>query len=268
MKLADYQRELLRLSFLREAPEASFTALGDAPRFHLYRQMIRTRLSGMAKQAFKVSLELVGSRRFDASFERFLAAQPPTRAFIRDAIADFGVFARTDRELLDAGPAWLVDLVRFEEAKWRVAYRRAQWEPEGLVAFDFSAAPWLNPTLVLLELDHPVQSLVEAYEKEPNASLPEPPASASRVFVYRPPRGDDIRWYAADPLTFGILSAADPSRAEPSATANAEPGATSLAELVRSTADRLGKPLDEALLEELTNGVTLALQRGVVLGSR
>lgn len=248
MNLAEYQRTLLRLSFAREVDDAEFAGFGHGARFVMYRQMVRSRLLGMAKQAFRKSHEVVGDA-FDASFARYLAAQPPRSPLIREVIADFGPFARGDRELLAVAPVFTSDLLRFEEAKWRVAYYR--WElPAGeLRAFDFAGIPVLNPALECLELEHRV------HELEGMSCRAEP----LRLLVYRPPTSDDLRWYPPDALFAEIVVSALRAGAA---------GEQTLADRVRSAAQALGKPLDEALLEQLATGVTLALERGVLLGSR
>jgi hypothetical protein len=249
MNLAAYQRALLHLSFVEQAGEADFAAFGDRTRFYMYRQMIRSRLLGMAKQAFRATLEVVGSEAFEASFERYLGRRPPRSPLIREVIADFAPFVITDAALLERGPSCTADLVRFEEAKWRVAYRQ-RFPADELRDFDFAGVPALNPALELLSLQHRVHEWVEA--KRPGACAAEP----CRLLVYRPPQHDDLRWYVPDPLTFRLLEEARTERDRP------------LSDLVRKAAQSLGRDLDEALLEELANGVTLALERGVLLGSR
>lgn len=244
MNLAEYQRTLLRLTFAREASDADFAGFGQVPRFVMYRQMVRSRLSSMAKQAFRMTHELVGAA-LEAAFDRYLAAQPPRSPLIRDVVADFGPFARGDLELLARAPVFVSDLLRFEEAKWRVAYRKAPGE-SALRGFDFAGIPVFNPALERLELQHRVHELEGEKCKLGPCTL----------LVYRPPAHDDLRWYSPDALFSEIVAGAS------------REGACSLAELVRNAAQSLGKHLDEALLEQLATGVTLALERGVLLGSR
>jgi hypothetical protein len=250
VRLIDYQRAFVQASFTEEVADQSFEALGDAGRIRLYRSMIRARLSGMAQQAFKVSRAFAGDSVFEASFERYLEAHPPRSPFIRDVVADFGPFAAAHAAITMPEKPWLQELYRFEEAKWRVAYKEAHWQTK-VGDFDFSGAPVLNETLLQMQLEYPVQSWV-APEQNGAFCAPE----CTRLLIYRPPGADDIRWYAADPLIFGVLH---------QACATPE---CSLADLVRATAAQLGKELNEALLEDLATGVTVALQRSVILGSR
>jgi hypothetical protein len=258
VKLAEYQRSVLHASFALEPPEAELARLGDAERFHLYRRMIRGRLREMAAVAFKQSLAALGEAGFEACFDQYLAAQPPRSPFIRDVIADFGPFARAAARPL-AGPPYLADLLCFEEAKWRVAYapvRLPKLGEDGVRELDFEGKPVLNPSLALLALEHAVHSLFGS-PAEPCASTPEaPPAPGPlTLLVYRPPAGDDVRWYAAEPLLASILR-------------GARAGTTCLADLVRAAAAELGLLLDAALLENLASALTVALSRGVVIGVR
>ena len=246
MNLAEYQRKFMELSFAEQIDEADFTSFGDPARFHLYRQMIRSRLLGMAKKAFASTLEMLGSRAFDAAFARYLAQRPPQSPYIRDVIGDFAPFARADAQLIGQGPAFNADLLCFEEAKWRVSYRARELPSDALRPFDFAAVPVLNPALEQLSLSHRVHELKEGSCR----------AQPCPLLVYRPPQHDDIRWYVPDALMARVLADA---RIQ---------SAASFADLVRGAAAALEKAVDEALLEELASGVTLALQRGVLLGSR
>ncbi|MFT3923659.1 MAG: putative DNA-binding domain-containing protein [Myxococcales bacterium] len=197
MNLAEYQRALVKLSFAPEADERDFEGFEDRGRFVMYRQMIRTRFLGMAKQAFRKSFELLGTEACERSFMRFLAAQPPRSPLIREVIAAFGTFAVDDTELLSDSPVYAADLLRFEEAKWRVAYRKAE-PPPGIKEFDFAGIPVFNAALEQLALSHRVHELEDTSCRTEPCSL----------LVYRPPQIDDIRWYAADPLFTEVLRCA------------------------------------------------------------
>lgn len=248
MKLAEYQRELLRLSFTEQASVEDFAAFGaDRERFFLYRNMIRSRLVGMAKQAFRGTREVLGDAWLEDAFARYLAQSPPRSAFIRDVIADFGpVLAEllASRQLSAQQPAFAVDLARFEESKWRIAYRESPEVQATELSFELS--PLFNPALTLLPLEHAVHERegLDCAQKSLN------------LLIYRPPAADDIRWYPAHPLFSAIYTDATEDPARP------------LSELVRQAAEAMGHALDDSLLGTLATEVTLALQRGVLLGSR
>jgi hypothetical protein len=99
----------------------------------------------------------------------------------------------------------------------------------------------LNPLLTLLTLEHAVH-------------LPERTATPTHLFMYRPAELDQVRWYATEPFFYGLIARIRTLR---------EPFVAS----VRETAQAEGLALDEALLERLSSGVTLALTRKVLLGS-
>ena len=249
MSLADYQRSFMRASFAAQPEERDLQWLGERDRFLLYRQMIRGRLLGMVRVAFKESEAHVGRAAFEASFSRFLDREPPRSRLLRDVVAAFGDFARRDRDLLDSAPAYLADLLRFEECKWRVGYVKATFASEGedgVRALDFAGVLVLNPTLVQLSLDYPVHRVGsdEPIERRP-----------THLLIYRPPGDDGLRWYAVKPF-FAALIERGRSQKEP------------LAESVRAAAEACGLAVDQALVEQLSSDVTLAVSRGVILGVR
>lgn len=246
--LREYQRGVLRLAFAEQVHEADLQVFGDPSRAELYRHMIRTRLCGMSKVAFKRSLQVLGQAAFEQSFSRFLARCPPKSPFIREVVEAFGPFARADTQLLQGAPPFVSDLLRFEESKWRVAYRpvpRLRVGEGGVREFDFEGAMVLNPTLEVLPLSHAVHELDEGGCRD----------GALTLLVYR--RGDerDVHWYAPDAFFAGVLQ-------------RAQQATRPLAALVRETAAAQGLPLDEALLERLATSVTFALEREVLIGSR
>jgi hypothetical protein len=247
MSLREYQQRVVRMSMAREPDAADLAALQDAQAFSLYRHMIRTRLLGMAKVAFKQCCAQVGDAAFDASFTRYLAERPPRTPMIRDAIAEFGPFAAQDAPLLAAGPALLPDLLDFEEQKWRIGYAPGAYaEPgrDGVRELDFEGRPAWNFSLRVLSQRFAVH-LVE---------LPAEPR-AGELLMYRPPHSDEVRWYLADDFFAALLR-------------RSQTHAETLAELVQRTAEQRGVALDAELLEALATSLTLAVERGVLLGVR
>jgi hypothetical protein len=258
--LAEYQGTMLRVSFALEPAPEDLAALQDVERFRMYRAMIRNRLRDMAQVAFKLTLAQIGAAAFGACFDRYLAARPPRSPLIRDVVADFGPFALADGALLASGPAFLADLLRFEEAKWRVAYAPAQRlvvGEGGVRELDFEGTPLLNPTLRALSLVYSVHTLVDTREpaREPGVdtgeSLTPQPLT---LLMYRPAAVDEVRWYVAEPFFAALLARAQ--------------GGQSLAELVRAVAVEREVALDQALLEALATSLTLAVTRGVLIGVR
>jgi len=247
MNVADYQRAVMRVSFALEPSPADLALLGDEKRFRMYRHMVRSRLEGMAELAFKLSLARAGHAAFLASYARFLASGGAKSPLIREVTAAFGRFARKDAELLALTPPDLSDLVLFELAKWEVAYLPAAPIAEaGLSELDFEGKPVLNPTLRRLSLNPEVL---------PACEVPAPVFGADGRFhllVYRPSTVNDVRWWAIGPFFAAVLE-------------RIETGAN-IATAVSEVASTQGRAVDEALLEELATDLTLAVQRGVLLG--
>lgn len=260
MKLAEYQRAVMRVSFDLEPSASDLALLGDEQRFRMYREMIRGRLEGMAEIAFKLALAQVGEAAFHGSFARFLAAGGVRSPYIREVVAAFGLFAAEDRALLDAAsnavpdrtPETTRDLFLFEHAKWEVAYVPAQLPrlgDDGLRELDFEGYPVLNPVLRVLSLSAALRELCE---------VPTAPATADGRFillVYRPHQGNDVRWWGVSPFFARLL-------------AHFQIGERTVADAVRAAADQERREVDESLLEELATDLTFAVQRGVVLGVR
>lgn len=247
MELADYQRAFMRMSFALEPDERDLAALGGREAALLYRHMIRARLIGMAKVAYKGALAALDEGAFADSFARFLDQAPPHSPWIRDVIADFGPFARADARLASGAPSYLHDLLCFEEHKWRLAYLLAPAAERGaLRELDFVGRPVWNPVFRCLTLEHPVHTL----ESARGELAPEP----CELFMYRPPGSDEVRWYKADAF-FAALVRESHASAE-----------RSLGELVSALASARGVTVDQALLESLATSLTLAVERGVLLG--
>lgn len=247
MELAAYQRAFMRMSFALEPDERDLEAVGGREQALLYRHMIRARLSGMTKVAFKCALSVLGEELFAGCFARYLEQAPPHSPLIRDVIADFGPFARGDALLTASAPPYFEDLLRFEEQKWRLAYVLAPGvEREALRELDFAGRPVWNPVFQCLSLAYPVHTL----EGAGGALAAEP----CELFMYRPPSSDELRWYKADAFFAAVVrgSLASPER--------------NFGELVPDLASARGVALDQALLESLATSLTLAVERGVLLG--
>lgn len=210
--------------------------------------MIRTRLVGMTKLAFKQFCAVIGDEAFEACFARYLVAAPPQSRFIREVCADFAPFVRRDALCLAAAPAFAEQLLSFEESKWRLSYadgavpRPGQ---DGVRELDFEGCPVWNPHLRLLSLGYAVHAPSEG----------DPAPISGTLLMYRPPGVDEVRWYVGEEFFLALLVRSRDTK-------------QSLAELVRAVAEERSVALDQALLESLASSLTLAVQRGVLLGVR
>ena len=246
MSLREYQRAVMRMAFAAEPAAADLAQLEDSAGYGLYRHMLRTRLLGMTKIAFKHSCAALDENELEAGFARYLAEQPPHSPLIRDAVADFGPFARADARLLAAGKPFLRDMLEFEELKWRLSYL-AGTHPrigEELRELDFDGRPVWNFSLRVLSLRHAVHASAEA-----------PEAQSIELLMYRPPAVDEVRWYVGDPFFVALFR-------------RSQAHAETLAQLVQNVAAERAQAVDAALLEALATSLTLALQRGLLLGVR
>jgi hypothetical protein len=244
-ELLAYQRALTRVSLAREPSADDLALLGDPARFRMYRAMVRNRLEGMARVAFARTLEAVGEGAFTACFARYLEQVPPASPLIREVSAGFAEFALAEGTLFHGAASHALDMLRFEQAKWRVAYSdvpQPRVGEDGVRELDFERAPVLNPLLRCLRLSHRVHE-------------PELRADLTLLFVYRPAGVDQVRWYTAEPWFFELVEAC---------LARSVP----LAEAVRTTCERCALTLDESFLERLSGAIAVALERGVLVGSR
>ncbi len=249
MNLLDYQRAVMRVSFDLSPSPQDLARLGDDARWQTYRHMVRSRLEGMAEIAFKRAREVVGEQAFAQSFARFLAQSGAKSPLIREVTAAFGRFAQTDLTVLQTAPAHAPDVFAFELAKWEVAYAPARYPVLGQACvreLDFEGTAVLNPVLRQLSL---------AREALPFCDLDVAPSGDRfALLVYRPPH-NEVRWWAVSPFLAGLV-------------ARFERGQGSVADAVRAVASEQERTVDEGLLEELATDLTLAVQRGVLLGVR
>ena len=250
MNLVEYQRTVLRVCFDAEASPSDLESLGGSAVWtDVYRPMVRRRLRNMAKTAYGRALGEVGDAGFDASFSRFLVERPPASGLIREVIAAYGTFAQADTELLSGTAPHVAELFAFEQAKWEIGYVPGHYPAvgeQGVRDFDFQGEVVLNPTLRLLHFRHNVQT---------PAADGGCVAGETRLLVYRPPEVDAARWFAVDHFPAVLFE-------------RWLGGAPAVADGIRAAATASGRAVDESLLGELSNVLTLAVQRGVVIGAR
>jgi hypothetical protein len=247
MNLSAYQRAVMRIVLSREPASEDLAALGQEPRWQIYRHMVRTRVEDMARKAFKETHALLGEAVFCSVFAHFLEQAPPSSPLIRDVVAAFGEFLQQSAALEQSEP-WVADMLRFERARWQVAYQQAplpQVGADGVRELDFEGALVVNPVLRVLTLEHPVHREDSAW----------PSRLDTHLLVYRT-LANEIRWWAATPLFATLLTRAQ------------GPTRDSLADAVRACSTQLSLVLDQALLESLSDELTLAIQRTVVIGVR
>lgn len=242
MSLYDYERRFVDYLFGR-APEAE--GLGDPMRLALYRGMAERRVLGQARTAYPASHAQLGEARFAGALACYLRDAPPTSHALRDALVGFADHAA---QQLAGGPDFLPELLALEAQLFHCAFVEAP-EPAPVAELDFAAPPLFLTPLSVFRARYPVHRLLSC---EPHAELgPE----ACVLWVYRDP-ADVARWRVTSELLAGI-----------SERAGVHPRA-SLTELVQASAAAAQRPVDHALLSELSDGLTAALAAGVLRGSR
>lgn len=209
MKLAELQRQFADALVLRApSEEASTIATGNdrlAPleQLEIYREQFWWRHIGCLAEDFPTLKALVGDDAFGELCARYLAAYPPKGFLLRDLGKDLAAFAATEGDRL------LVDMASIEWAFVDAfdAPDAPKLDPKAIEGVPEDAWPnarlSLHPSIVLLELEHPVDELRAAHRKgEPIARVAPSPRTLA---VYR----RELLLYVEplDRSAFSVLSA-------------------------------------------------------------
>lgn len=213
------------------------------PRWDLYRDMARARLLDLARGAYPRTRTTVGDALFDAVFEESLASAPPTTPYFWRVAADLGAPLEAALVRREA-ESFVVDLVRLERARW--VAKHEPWAPRPPVReFAFEAAPVIDPSLRLLEVDHAIEEEFEGRPEERRATL--------AVHVRR--STEEVSVFVLNEAGAAILSAF----AEGEGTA---------AERALAVARARGSRIDEGWLESLGTLLASLVEAELLLGSR
>ncbi|MCA9530580.1 MAG: putative DNA-binding domain-containing protein [Myxococcales bacterium] len=284
MSLAEHQRTALRVCFDAEPSEADLAIIGSAERWLVYRGMVRRRLQRVAKAALPRTEGALGEPRFDALLDAWFGAGGPRTPFFRAVPEEQAAFLRSHLGASD--PPWADDLLRYETAQWRARY--ALGEPSRpVVEFAFDRAPAVNPTLELLRLGHPVQTLETdlpreraaaaetearadvdgaldgaAPERQPDGARAEAEREAGHrydpepttVCVYRRPGEVQARTFVLNDVAAALVEAWIR-------------GDETVTDSVRAVASRLGCVIDQVFIDDLSTMLADFLDRGLLLGA-
>ena len=244
MALIDLQRRVVANCFGPEPAAEQLVALGDPKVWGLYRRMIRNRIRGELKAAFRRTHAALGREAFERLLESYLLEKPPrTRFFyaIPGELAEHMVpRLRADAKV----PPYAADLLAYEAALRCVADL-----PDRVAAvpgeFTFEKRPVLAPALRLLALEHAVHKPAHAdgsYERTP-----------TQLCVYR--RADDrkARIWSVNPVMFALMQRFAAQR---------EPVAVS----IQQVASERQIALDAAFVDKLCTVLADFIERGVILG--
>ena len=207
----------------------------ERARLALYRDFVRHRLHELVATALPRTTRALGRAEMDTWVDAQLTKCPPTTRFFREVPGQ--LIDASDPRLLGTELPHLPDLVRLELAQWK-----ANWldlPVPAPIPLDLAAPLQLHPTMVRLDLHHSVHLAEE-----------EPREGAFFVAVYR--RNDDVvetRWM--DRTLASVLDGW--MRGLPAL------------EAVREACALHGETLDGAVVERMSELLSLLVERGGVL---
>lgn len=240
--IAEVQRAFLRVCFDAEPRDEDLAAL-HAPRerWLMYRHMVRSRLFEMVHKGLPKTLETMTRAKLDAAIARYLAERGPHTRFIREVVHELVEHALPAWKVDPSLPPHAIDLVRFEDTKWRVA--SAVFADVACEPFDFEKIPVFNPTLEVVEVIHRV-------DKTPITALAEP----HHILVYRKPESTSTWTYAVH---------GDGAR-----LVEAWRGGVSCADGSRAVLAASGRTADPAFVDTLATVLAELVEQKMILGSR
>lgn len=169
----------------------------DERRLDIYRSMVAGHVHTALSANFDVLAEVLGAPLFEALYEDYRAAHPPSSWALNDAASEFPAFLAA---AYDAGRPGLVPfhgaLAELEWALYEVAIHPAEL-PEA------PDAHVLNPTLTVLQTAYPVVPFVMAWQRGEGPSLPEAEETVSLVFQ-RPSTGRAAFYNGSGDLLFAL----------------------------------------------------------------
>ena len=244
MALIDLQRRVVATCFGPEPSAEQLAALGDVRVWGLYRRMIRNRIRGELKAAFRRTYGALGREGFERMLDAYLQEAPPRTRFFY-ALPNEVAQLMVPRLRADASvPPFVADLLAYEAALRCVADL-----PDRAVAvtgdFAFDKRPVLAPALRLLALEHAVHKADSdggGYERV-----------ATQLCVYRRAVDKKARVWSLNPVMFALMQRF---------AAQQEPVQVSIQQV---TAER-GIALDATFVDRLCTVLADFIERGVILG--
>ena len=240
--LADRAKAIQRVCFDSEPSEADLGVLGSRERWLVYRDLVRTRITGVIDAALPRTKAVVGDEPFERMIGEWLAGGGPKTRYYRhvpNELADFAIPIWKH-----GAPPWLADLARYEITVWSV--RHAPPNPTPEVDFAFERRPIVGAAVQVLRLDYPVHQ------------RPTPQAGYDRVpvilCVYR---AEDHRPVPQqlNPLAADLLDAW-------------QRGEETVAESVQRVASAHDTAIGPAFIEKLSTLITTFIERGIIVGGR
>lgn len=244
MTLAAQQDAILDICFAPTPSEGALDRVGDRERWLVYRKMVRARLHRVCTIALPRTVACAGEARFDAWVERWFAQRGPRTRYFWRVIGEFADFTLEQEE---PGPAWLLELLRYEATLWHTRHDEAEPGSSAL-PLDFERVPSVNPTLSLLHFGHPVHRAL----REDEGAYPREP---TQLAVFRRADDDKAVTWTLNPMGAALVGRWQLER-------------ETLREAVLAVTAERGTSMTPRFLESLAGLLEGLLERGLLLGSR
>lgn len=242
--LADFQRSFgAHLRTPRKSPRPGGT---PARRMAVYAELVHNNITGFLDTCFPVARQTLGEKRWSRLVKRFIATHLGETPYFREIPLEFlGWF----QSAAPAGyPAWLASLLHYEWAELAVdtmPVAAADLQVDAGVPMT-EGIPVLNPAMLLLAYDWPVQRIGPTYRPRKVAPV--------QLLVYRD-AADKVRFMQLNAVTARLI-------------ALLQGGGKPSDEVLAQLANELGYA-DRAAFRGFGLGVLQDLQReGVLLGCR
>ncbi len=243
MTLDRLQSAVVRVCMDRQASEEDLSLLGDRRRWMLYREMVRTRLAGLAGNALPRTKSLLGPA-FARCVDDWLDGSPPRSPYFREVASEFALFLSEALHRAPEVPRHAADLATLEGALWEVSWARVRHEAASPVPFDFERPPLVSFASRLVTLGFAV------HEKEE-------PAREGRfnVIAFRRPETHAVGTWTVNDTAADIFDEWTLGRG-------------TAADGVRRVCEARGIGRDQKFFEGLAEVVGGLMERGILLGSR
>ena len=238
--LAERAQAMRRICFDSEPSEADLALLGSRERWLVYRELVRSRLVGVIEAALPRTKAAVGAAALDSAIDDWLGTGGPRARYFRhvpNELAELAIpiWRRTE-------DPWIVDLARYEMARWSVRHAPPNAEPAA--DFTFDTRPVVATGVALLRLDHRVHET-----PTPATGYPHDPVV---LCIHRD------RAHRALPQELNAL-AADLLEAW-------QRGEETVTESVQRVAAEHGTEIGPGFVEKLSSLITGFLDHGILLG--
>lgn len=246
MALIDTQRRVVATCFGPEPSAEQLAELGDTKVWGLYRRMVRNRIRGELKAAFRRGYAALGREAFERALDVYLREHPPRTRFFYALPSEFAE-RMMPRLRADASvPAFAADLIAYEAAVRCVADLPDVPAATAIGEFAFDKRPVLAAALRLVELEHAVHKPAGpegGYERAP-----------THLCVYRRPQDKKARTWSLNPVMFALMqrfaAAQEPVR-----------------DSVQVVAAERRIAVDNAFVDALCTVLADFIERGVILGA-